>query len=188
MNLNENFSGGKLEIANKGRTYSDFRKTLTPKYYIVYRDIFFAYCAFFIIGYLLAVINNIGLSPLQMIILIGLGGCLFGISIQYLMLFFHESTHYNIASNKRVNDFLSNMLMGLIIGEDIKTYRRIHFGHHKYLGTTKDPENSYFFKLNWKSVIDSLTGLRLLNVITSRKKWLKESRKSELNKKKIIMQ
>ncbi len=72
------------------------------------------------------------------------GGLVIGYTLQFLNLFFHEATHYNIVPGRRRNDAVANVLMGWLFGSSIALYRQIHWQHHRALGTTMDSENSYF--------------------------------------------
>ncbi len=57
-----------------------------------------------------------------------------------LLMLFHDGVHYLIASNKRINDLVINALAGIPLLIPVHVYRAIHLSHHKYLGTSKDPE------------------------------------------------
>ena len=85
----------------------------------------------------------------------------------------HEAAHFNVASDKRKNDQLANIFIGLLIGMDVGFFRAMHLAHHKYLGTVKDPEKSYFDALTWRLIFESLTGIRALKVVTHRNKNIK---------------
>jgi fatty acid desaturase len=93
-----------------------------------------------------------------------------GYWFSFIHLYIHEAAHYNIARNRKTNDMLANLFLGLIAGMHIQFYRLIHFDHHRYLGTTKDTENTYFEPLNWRFIIESLTGIRVFRVIAARNK------------------
>ncbi len=110
-----------------------------------------------------------------------------GLWIDYIFLFEHEAAHYNIAPNKKLNDILSNVFLGLIVGFDIQFYRVIHFNHHRYLGTSKDTENTYFNALSWKFLFKSLTGIRLIELMTSRKNTMAADMTEEIIKKNKVM-
>ena len=57
--------------------------------------------------------------------------------------------------------------IGLVL-QDIRQYRGIHFDHHRYLGTTRDTERSYFDPFSLRFLLESLTGIRVLKVILLR--------------------
>jgi fatty acid desaturase len=95
---------------------------------------------------------------------------LIGYLIAFINLFFHEAAHHNIAPNRRLNDFLANLFIGTLVLQDIRQYRRIHFDHHRYLGTTRDTERSYFDPLSPRFLLESLLGVRVLKVVLLREK------------------
>lgn len=51
----------------------------------------------------------------------------------------HESAHGSISKNQFLNDLLGKLAF-LPFGISLRNYRRFHFAHHKYLGTSLDPE------------------------------------------------
>ena len=77
-----------------------------------------------------------------------------GIVFHYISLFIHSGAHYEFAKeNKKLNDIMTNILVGYPLLVSVKAYRRKHFQHHKYFGTTDDAENSYTYDLNFKNLI-----------------------------------
>jgi fatty acid desaturase len=52
----------------------------------------------------------------------------------------HEGAHYNIHRDRKLNDFLANLMCfwPLLVVAD--GYRRLHFQHHNHTGTARDPE------------------------------------------------
>lgn len=55
----------------------------------------------------------------------------------------HDGTHYTLSYNRKLNDFLTNMFAWWPIGLTMVGYRNLHNLHHKYVGTTNDPEVIY---------------------------------------------
>ena len=113
----------------------------------VFFDIFFGY--FLLIPNLIffvPVLENIGIYKYILLFLL----CAWnGIIFHYLTLFIHAAAHFNIyPNNRKINDYLSNFLLGYFFLMPIKSYRKKHFKHHKYLGTVNDPEDSYKYNLN----------------------------------------
>lgn len=80
----------------------------------------------------------------------------FGFWFHAFHLFFHEATHYKLHSNKKINDFLSDLLFVPTIGLKTKNYRKYHWQHHKNLGKINDTENSYFTALSIRNIFKSL--------------------------------
>jgi fatty acid desaturase len=159
-------------INNRGVKYKEFRATLKPKYFIVWLHI--------AIGYALMAMTLFAVCYIQKAhgrffwLSIPLGAINVGYWFSFAHLFIHEAAHYNIAGNKRLNDLLADIFLGLIAGMHIKFYRVIHFDHHRYLGTPKDTENTYFEPLNGRFILESLTGIRVLRVISARNKIVKQ--------------
>lgn len=162
----------KMELVNTdGLSYKDFKKTLEPDYVEVWRDILMGIIALVITVVGIFVLSNtlpIYLSiPLSLIC-----APLIGYWVAYIQLFFHEAAHYNIAKDKKLNDKLANMFIGIWVGMDIESYRVTHWDHHRYLGTTQDTEHSYFDPLNIQFVVESLIGIRVAKVLLSRQKHI----------------
>ena len=75
------------------------------------------------------------------------------LTFHYLTLFIHASAHFNfVRQNKKVNDILSNILIGYIFLLPMSVYRKKHFGHHSLIGELDDPENSYQYDINLKNL------------------------------------
>ena len=56
-------------------------------------------------------------------------------------------------------------LMGWLFGSSIALYRKIHWQHHRALGTTMDSENSYFDALGIGYLVQGLTGFKALRTL-----------------------
>ncbi|NIP38050.1 MAG: fatty acid desaturase, partial [Candidatus Dadabacteria bacterium] len=152
---------------NDGLTYLEFKKKLAPNYFIVWRDISLGYLA--LITSILTYIYIINNYPKLALALIPVFPIFFGYIIAFLHLFIHEAAHYNIARNRTANDILCNILLCSIIGLNIKSYRIIHWDHHRNLGETNDSEHSYFDPLNLRFLLESLLGYKAIKVILNRK-------------------
>lgn len=84
----------------------------------------------------------------------------------------HEGCHYHLISNKKINDIIGNIFFAWPILSDIQEMRRLHFLHHKFLQTDKDPEikhleyKEFQFPLKKKEliyiVLKDLTGINFL--------------------------
>ena len=57
-----------------------------------------------------------------------------------LLVLMHEATHHRLLRSRRSGDALSDLLCAwpLLVATD--AYRRVHFPHHRYLSTSRDPE------------------------------------------------
>jgi fatty acid desaturase len=159
---------------SKGVNYNEFKKRLRPNYFKVWTDIFLGYVFLLAVAALISFIQI--KFPALFILNILLGGALFGYIIAYIQLFLHEAAHYNIAPDKELNDRLANLFIGLFVGQNIKSYRIIHWDHHRYLGTSKDTEKSYFEHLSFRFIVESLTGIRAIKVFLNRKSRVKETK------------
>lgn len=52
----------------------------------------------------------------------------------------HDGAHFTIHSDRKWNDFLSNIFCFWPLLITTEGYRRLHFTHHNHTGTSKDPE------------------------------------------------
>jgi fatty acid desaturase len=165
-------SGIKSDLMNnEGISYLDFRKSLTPRYALVGLDIFLCYAALVTTVAIIAYLQKS--FPAWFILTIPIGALFVGYLVQAIHLFIHEASHYNLAADKKQNDLLSNIFLGLLVGLDVEFFRTNHAAHHRYLGTVKDTEKSYFDGLTWRLVFESLTGIRALKVVLHRNKNVK---------------
>jgi len=155
-------------VNSRGVRYKDFKQGLAPKYSIVWLHL--------LAGHLVLAATTVGMMlvnggpPLATILAIFAGSFIYGYTLAFIQLFLHEAAHYNIARNRKMNDRLANIFIGAIVGQDIRAYRPIHFDHHRYLGTPDDTEHTYFDPLNIQFLVESLTGVKPLKVLTRREK------------------
>jgi fatty acid desaturase len=83
----------------------------------------------------------------------------------------HDLSHRLFSQNIQRNDLLGNYLIGGWIGASVGAYRKIHVKHHKYNGSSKDPEHISFeiirqrggLLLHCLRYIAGLEALRLVN-------------------------
>jgi fatty acid desaturase len=149
-----------------GRSYKEFKASLKPRWIKVWLDIIAGYV---VIGVTLWALARLERSMPGLVLLwIPLAALILGATIAYIQLFLHEAAHFNIAPGRRLNDFLANVFLGLMVGQEIRGYRRVHFDHHRYLGTIRDTERAYFDALDAKFIIQSLAGIKLLKILTRR--------------------
>jgi len=155
-------------IAPSKLSYLEFRKELKPKYVRVWLDIAIGWTALLSSLALCALAVKNG-TPTEDIFVILVGTFCMGYWVAYLQLFVHEAAHFMIAEDKWLNDVLSDLFLGSIIGQSVAAYRPIHFDHHRYIGTSADPERSYFDPLTPKFLLKSMLGIRTLQVILYRR-------------------
>jgi fatty acid desaturase len=178
------FNKVKSEIENsQGMNYADFLRTLKPDFKRAQRDLFFGHLA------LIATVLVLCLLPfntwLQSILGGVIGSVLIGYTFAYIQLFIHEAAHYNMAATKENNERIGDLAIGILVGVSIKDYRKVHFQHHRALGTTHDSENSYFFPFNVIMICKMLSGVRVLEVVLNRKKIVSTVKKDEPTKPRI---
>jgi fatty acid desaturase len=158
-------------VDKQGRKFRDLRRELQPRLARVWMHILAGHAVLAATAVGLFVVQPyVGLAGLA---LVPVGALVIGYTIAYIQLFFHEAAHYNIARSRKTNDLLANLLIGSLVGQDIRAYRPIHFDHHRYLGTVKDTEQSYWDALTGRFIIESLTGIRVLKVLSSRQRAAK---------------
>lgn len=63
-----------------------------------------------------------------------------------LFILFHDAVHVLLARSRRVNDFLTNLLVGVPLLVPVQTYRALHLTHHQKLGTAGDPERVLLYR------------------------------------------
>jgi fatty acid desaturase len=149
-----------------GINLMQFIATLKPDYLTVWLSISLAYAALAVCYFFMI---NIDFSNFVITWLaIFLASIWIGWFVAYLSLFLHEAVHFNIAKEKKMNDLLANIFIGLMVGQDVRLYRPIHMKHHVYLGTTNDTERSYFNALTPIFLLKSLSGIYALEVIKGR--------------------
>ncbi len=168
----QSFSRMRGQLVNSnGVQYADFIRGLTPIYWRVHLDIGLRYLASVVIVAVTCVAQVNGVSSLVLVPLAAILIALFSPAVHI-----HEASHWNIAANRNTNDFLCNLLMSWIIGLEIKFYRKIHFDHHRHLGTVQDSENSYFFPLNAMFILKGITGISAAHTLLGYVKRHDESR------------
>jgi fatty acid desaturase len=153
-----------------GRAFKDWKRQLTPRWGRVWLDIGAGYLALGLTTVALVYLEN--RWPAWFPLWAVLGAIFYGYWIAYVQLFLHEAAHFNIAPTRRLNDALATIFLGLMVGQDVKAYRAIHFDHHRYLGTTRDTERTYFQALDLRFVIEGLLVWRLVTNLGRRGKHL----------------
>jgi fatty acid desaturase len=159
-------------VDSRGRSYMAFRRELTPRWAVVWTWLLGGHLAL-IVSAMLMVWADKGLAGPVPTALLGLsGGVAIGFWLHYLLLFQHEGVHYNLAPGHGWNDRLTNVFIGVFIGEDVRVYRPVHLDHHRWLGTTRDTERSYFDALDWRLVLGGLFGVRLVKALIARRNFV----------------
>ncbi|WP_217578009.1 fatty acid desaturase [Mesorhizobium sp. GbtcB19] len=149
---------------SRGIRLPDFVRDLQPAYRRVYFDIAVGYAALAAVVALVSIGQWAGIWPVALGLL---GAILIGYWALYLTSFIHEGAHWNLAPDRTINDWLSNLLLSWIIALEIGFYRKVHFEHHRSLGTIHDTEISYFSPLNARFLVRSLLGIRAIETLLS---------------------
>jgi fatty acid desaturase len=150
-------------VGDKNIPYLEFRKNLKPIYWRVWIDIFYAYFFIFLVLVLCSLLSN--LSILIQFVFTLLAALITGYTFAFLNLFLHEASHFGLAKNRNLNDFLGWMTVGWIVGTNVSRYRPTHSKHHTFLGEIQDPENSYFTSVNIFSIAKGLFGIQAIKKI-----------------------
>jgi Fatty acid desaturase len=129
----------------RGVRLTDFVRGLAPNYRRVYLDILFG------VGALAFGIAGAGMLQswgVPLVLVVALAAIWIGYWVAYLHLFLHEGAHWGLARDRATSDRICNFCVGWLLLIDVKDYRKVHFQHHRALGTVSDSEISYFFPLN----------------------------------------
>ena len=141
-----------------GTPYRDFRRELKPRWARVWAELMAAYVVLAGVLVGLVVWDPSGGAAVAGA---AVGALVIGYSIHSISNFLHESAHQNLLPNRPANDVVTNVLMSWLFGSSIAFYRKVHFQHHRALGTTMDSETSYFDPLGVRLLVGGLVGLRL---------------------------
>lgn len=153
----------KAELIDRhGRAYREFRATLGPRWWVIWAQLLVAYS---VLAGTVAGLDLAGPTGLLGLGAALVGGLVIGYLIAFVNNFFHEAAHYNLVPGRRANDLVTNFLMAWLYGSSIGLYRRVHFQHHRALGTTMDSENSYFDPLSVRFLVEGLLGLKTLRTL-----------------------
>ena len=57
-----------------------------------------------------------------------------------LLVLMHDGVHYRLLRNRRLNDWMSEVVLAWPHLVTARQYRKNHFAHHKYLNTAQDPD------------------------------------------------
>ncbi|NQX88465.1 MAG: fatty acid desaturase [Halioglobus sp.] len=151
-----------------GQSYEELKCGLQPRYGWVWMQIFTAYMLIAVIGLGLVAVQPLFAHGWQSLLAGWIAGVLLGYLIAFIGLWLHEAAHYNLCARRHLNDRLANVFVGILLMHDVRSYRRIHFVHHRHLGEINDTERSYFYPLNLRYFIESLTGVKVFRVLLDR--------------------
>lgn len=158
-------------VSKSGVSYRKFKADLKPRFKTIWLQLFSGHLTLAAIAILIFLAEK-NLSVFWLIPVTAAAAVGIGYVIAYIVLFFHEAAHFNLARERKNNDLLANLAIGCFLGQNIKEYRIVHFDHHRFLGQPNDTENTYFDPLNARFIAELLLGIKPLKVILKRKKFL----------------
>lgn len=173
--ISDDFSGGLGKAAGTilgpGQlTIAEFASTLQPSYFRARIDLCAGWLA--LLASLLPVLFADQTESMGWrVAAAAFSSVLVGYWIAYIALFLHDGAHFGLAQDRRLNDLLTNLFVGLLVCQDVKRYRPVHWQHHLNLGGTNDPERSYFNALSPGSILRTLTGIQVLSVLATRRRF-----------------
>lgn len=170
-------------INSEGLSYAEFRQDLKPDYTKTWLHIISGLICLVILLVAFVLIEN--MIPGWYLLTIPVFSILAGFVIAFINLFVHEAGHYYLHPVRKTNDLLANIFLCSWTGLHIKVYRKIHWMHHQDLGTSTDPENSYFNPLSAKFILETISGIHVLRIITNKND--KTILEKDLRKKSIRM-
>lgn len=153
-----------LLLSEIGVGYGRYRRSLTPRYAKVWRDIALAYAGLAAILALAASAR----TPAMGLVAAAFGAVGIGYAIAFLQLFIHEAAHGNLAADRKTNDRIADGLIAWQVGTTIADYRRTHSEHHRSLGEAGDTEVSYRTELTPRFILEMITGVHALRVFLGR--------------------
>lgn len=149
-----------------GTRFRDLRATLTPSYRRAWLEIGAGHVALAAVVLIAAQARTLETHVIAAV----LGALAVGYVMAFIQLFLHEGAHFLLARNRTTNDLLTNVFVGAWIGQDVRKYRPIHFGHHRAIGTAEDSERTYFEPLTLGFILKSLFGVRVVEVLLLRRR------------------
>ena len=154
-------------VSEDGVRWVDYRRTLTPRYGVVWRDITLTY-VFLLVGLAAATAaERSGWPPGVVVAVLAVWS---GYWLHALFLFGHEAAHRNLAPTSRANDRLGDWLVWLLFGSTTRNYRRTHMAHHAHLGDHGDSETTYHLCMSVLNMLKAATGLHVLEVLLRKAK------------------
>ncbi|MEZ4816115.1 MAG: fatty acid desaturase family protein [Bdellovibrionota bacterium] len=88
------------------------------------------------------VYNNIFLTPIALILI--------GSRQRALSNLVHDASHGNLFSNRKLNNFVPNILAAYPMLDSVETYRKSHLKHHRHLGSLElDPDTKSHFRYGY---------------------------------------
>jgi len=96
------------------------------------------------------------------------GFLVIGIEQHALGLWMHEGVHWLIAKNESLNDLIVTVFLSGPLFVPLQAFRRRHFVHHGYLGTSRDTKPVIFTRVDgrqfWYFLLCTCLGLQLFAI------------------------
>lgn len=162
-------------VSEDGVRWVDYRKTLRPRFGIVWRDIGLCYL-FLAFGVLVLAPAPTSWPVWADVVLVAAAACWTGFWLHSLFLFGHEAAHTNLAPRRKTNDRLGDWFVWILYGSTTVNYRYTHMAHHAHLGDHEDTETTYHLCLSVLNMLKAVTGIHVLEVLL-RKRSLSQPRK-----------
>lgn len=153
-------------VADDGVRWLDARKSLTPRYLAVWRDL--ALCHLMLAAGIAAVVVAARPSGRAAPAVVLAGALWLGYWLHALFLFGHEGAHFNLARTARANDAVGNAVVWPLFGSTSRHYRGVHMPHHLHLGDHGDTEVSYYRCLSVANMVKAFTGVHVVEVLLLR--------------------
>ncbi len=143
-------------IGPNGETYAELRRQLKPHWFLVWLDMLLT--PILGLAFLHIVVQMCTGSIFWQAVSLIPGGAIGGLIVHKMTLFLHESAHFNLSPNRKINDVMADIYVGRFLFTSAKQYRLPHLTHHRLLGSVEDPERSYFLPLTIPRIIGALFG------------------------------
>lgn len=141
--------------------YPEYLKSLNPKYYKTYINIFLLYVGLFLTVFINIYLINFFSSNLTNVICFFMNSLFVGLFIHSLQQALHVGLHYELHPTKKINDNLTYFL-GILTGVNVKQARMIHMKHHSKHAEKDDPENSYLHPLTFVKILKFFTAISII--------------------------
>lgn len=140
--------------SSDGTSFAQFRRTLTPYYARAWLDLAGRWVL--LGGGLLAMCVASARLGTAAWLLVAPAAIWIGFWFASIVLFMHEAAHFQLHRDKATNDRLANLLICWMTGDDVRSYRALHWQHHLHLGDPEDTEVSYHHAPTLKYALETL--------------------------------